>query len=303
MYWLEVSVRAHREAAESISELFSQEAYGGIAIDEEIIPNSAGDGFAYDLSRPVTIKAYLPVDDQAGEKVERLRQGLDHLSFLRPVEPLSLRRIAEEDWANAWKEFYHVLHVGRRLVIVPSWRAYTPGPGELTMTLDPGMAFGTGLHPTTRSCLLRLEEVVQPGVTVLDVGAGSGILSIAAARLGAGPILAVDSDGVAVRVARENAALNGLAGQIAVEQGSLPLPGEPQFDLVLANIIARVIQALAPHLARSLRPGGLLITSGIIAEHAAAVEESLQAAGLHLVQRYSDEDWVTLTLTTGAPTP
>ena len=302
MYWLEVSVRADREAVEAICEVFAREAYGGVAIDEDITPSPDGDGHAYDLDKPVTIKAYFPVDDEAGEKVERLRSALGHLSFLRPVEALMTRRLAEEDWANAWKEHYHVLHIGQRLVIVPSWREYAPAPGEAVLRLDPGMAFGTGLHPTTQACLERLETLVEPGMSVLDVGTGSGILGIAAARLGAASVLAVDTDPVAVAAARGNVALNGLVDVIAVREGSLPLPaawGASAFDLVLANIIGRVIMELAGHLVRAVRPGGIVIASGIIVEQAQAVEEHLLAAGFRRLRDDTDGDWVTLTLTVG----
>jgi ribosomal protein L11 methyltransferase len=297
MYWLEVSVRADREAVEAVSAVFAEYAYGGgVAIDEDITPAPDGDGFTYNLDKPALIKAYIAVDDQAGETVERLRSALDHLSFLRPISPLSVQRLAEDDWANAWKEHYHVLHIGARLVIVPSWREHQPQAGEVVLQLDPGMAFGTGLHPTTRSCLLRLEQTVAPGAAVLDVGTGSGILAIAAARLGASSVLAMEIDPVAVKAARANVELNGLQRVITVRQGSLPLPEPAQFDLVVANIIARVIAQLAVPLAQAVRAGGLLIASGVIADQAPMVEERLQQAGLRLVQRDVDGDWITLTL-------
>ncbi len=275
MYWLEVSVRAEREAVEAVSGVFAEYCYGGVAIEEDITPAHDGDGYAYNLDRPLTVRAYIPVDDQAGEKVERLRSVLDHLSFLRPVEPLSVRQLAEEDWANAWKEHYHVLRISRRLVIVPTWRDYQPPVDDVVIHLDPGMAFGTGLHPTTRACLERLEDTVAPGMSVLDVGTGSGILALAAARLGATRVVALDMDPVAVAAAQANVVHNGLARVIEVRQGSLPLARPERFDIVVANIIARVIAELAPALAQAVRSGGVLIASGIISERAAAVEGAL----------------------------
>jgi ribosomal protein L11 methyltransferase len=297
--WLEVSVLADREAAESLSAVFAEYAYaGGVAIDEDITPSEEGDGFSYNLDRPVRVKAYIAVDDQSGEKVERLRSALDHLSFLRPVQPLSIRQMAEDDWANAWKEHYHVLHIGRRIVIVPSWREYTPVSGDVVLRLDPGMAFGTGLHPTTCGCLERLEEVITPGMCVLDVGTGSGILAIAAARLGAKPVIAVEIDAIAVAAARGNVALNGMRDAIEIRHGSLPVSGEPaRFDVVVANIIARVIAELAQPLAAALRPGGVLIASGIIGEREDMAVQALCGAGLALKRRDVDGDWRTLTLT------
>ncbi len=302
MYWLEVSVRADREAAEAISGILAEEAYGGIAIDEEITPAADGDGWTYTCGRPVTIKAYLPMDDEAGEKVQRVQAALGHLAFLRPVGPLSVRRLAEEDWANAWKEHYHVLHVGRRLVIVPSWREYAPHQDEVVIRLDPGMAFGTGLHPTTRACLERIEELTGPSTSVLDVGTGSGILAIAAAQLGAAPVWAVDTDPVAVASARANVALNGLTSAITVREGTVPLPfglAPAPFDVVVANIIARTILELSAPLAQAVRPGGTLVASGLIAEHAQAVEERLLSIGFRVRQKDTDGGWTTLTLRAG----
>jgi len=297
MQWIEVSVRSEREAAEAVSAVLAEQAWGGgVAIDEDITPSADGDGFDYNLDKPVLIKCYLPVDDQAGERIEHMRAALDHLSFLRPIESLVVRHVADEDWANAWKEHYHVLHVGRRLVIAPTWREYAAQPGELVIRLDPGMAFGTGLHPTTRLCLERLEDTVRPGMSVLDVGTGSGILALAAAQLGAGAVLAVETDPVAVSAAGDNVALNSLDGVIAVRQGSVPLAEPRRFDIVVANIIARVIAELADALAAALEPGGMLIASGIIAEREQMATDALQRAGLRLVRRDQDGDWLALTL-------
>ncbi len=296
MYWLEVSVRSDREAAEAVSATFAEYVYNnGVAIDEDVTPAADGDGFAYNLDQPVLVKGYIAVDDQAGEKVERLRCALDHLSFLRPVELLTVRRVAEEDWANAWKEHYHVLRLSRRLVVVPTWREYEPLADDLVLRLDPGMAFGTGLHPTTRMCMQRLEDLIEPGMSVLDVGAGSAILSLAAARLGAAQVLGVDIDPLAVEAAQANVALNRLGNVIAIELGSVPLARPAQYHVVVANIIARVIAELAVPLARTMHAGSLLIASGIIVEREQMVLDSLTKADLKLAQRDVDGDWLALT--------
>jgi ribosomal protein L11 methyltransferase len=232
------------------------------------------------------------------------------------VGPLAVRSLAEEDWANAWKEHYHVLHIGARTVIKPSWRAYAPQPGEVVIELDPGMAFGTGLHPTTRGCLALIERALRPGDRVLDVGTGSGILALAALRLGAASVLALDVSDAAVAAARANAAANGLAERLEVRHATLEgAAGEPflplspglavlgaeigTFDLVLANIIARVIAQLAPALLRALRPGGIVIASGIIAERLEEAAAPLRAAGLTDVRYEQDGDWFTLLGTRG----
>jgi ribosomal protein L11 methyltransferase len=196
-----------------------------------------------------------------------------------------------------------VLHVGRRLVIKPTWRDYEQGPNELVIELDPGMAFGSGLHPTTRLCLEALEDLLHPDATVLDVGTGSGILAIAAARLGASHVLALDTDHVAVQVARDNVVLNHVQFAVDVELGTIPLPSArsvrrcdfvhpPTADLILANILAETIIEFAPAWAASLNPDGTLIASGIVADRRDAVVNSLIANGLRLVTQRADGDWL-----------
>jgi len=315
--WLELSVAADQEAAESISELLAGYGYqGGVVIEPAWIPTEEGDGWvgapapgeqpppAYilDTSRPVVLRTYVPMDAQAEDIRQRVEQALWHLGQLRPVGPLQTRVLQEEDWANEWKKHYQVQRIGKRIVIVPSWLEYTPQPDDLILNLDPGMAFGTGLHPTTRLCLQLLERRMQPSLTVLDVGTGSGILAIAAVRLGAASVFALDNDPVAVEVARENVQRNGLSEQVAVELGSLGVADAPVqgigegYQLIVANIISHVLIALAQDLATALLPGGMLITSGIIQEREAEVIQALAAAGLQIQERVQEGDWVALVL-------
>lgn len=290
--WLELSVQVDREAVDSVAEVFSRYVYGGVAIEESITTYGDREGYQVNPTEPVTIRGYLPLDDSCGGMVTKIKEALDHLSFLRPIGDLTLRSLAEEDWANAWKEHFQVLKVGRRTVVVPSWHQYSPQDQEITIILDPGMAFGTGLHPTTRLCLVALEDYLRPGCRVLDLGTGSGILAIAAARLGAASVLALDTDAVAVEVAQRNVIANGLANTVRVAQGTLPQEREGPWDLVVANIIAQVIIALAGHLATAVTADGLLIVSGIIQERATAVESSLLAQGLAIVDKRADGDWL-----------
>ncbi len=296
MRWLEITVTAHREAVEALSELLSRYASGGVAIEEPIALLDDGQEYRVQLDQPVLVRAYLPVDGSEEEARQRIEEGLWHLKQIGSqfVAQLSTRMVAEEDWANAWKDYYHVTHIGQRVVIKPSWREYTPQPGEVVLELDPGMAFGTGLHPTTRMCLELIERYIQPGMRVLDVGTGSGILAIAAAKLGAASVLALDVSSVAVEAARANARANGLEERITVQPGTLE--GKPGgcYDLVLANIIARVIAELAPALGAALAPGGTLIASGIINERLALAEDALRAAGLDIVERVQEGDWFSL---------
>lgn len=312
-HWHELNVTCDPEAVEAVCELFSRYVAGGVAIEEPYTLHDDGQAHVPLAGAPVTIRAYVPDDEHGAEARARMEEGLWYLGRIDvgKVGTLTTRRVAEEDWANAWKEHYHVLRLGARTVIKPSWRTYEPQPGEVVVELDPGMAFGTGLHPTTRGCLRLVEQVVRPGDRVLDVGTGSGILALAALKLGAATVLALDVSEVAVQAAQSNAVANGLAGQMEVRHATLAgAAGEPylplppglallgdevgQFDLVLANIIARVIAQLAPALLRAVRPGGTLIASGIIAERLDEAEAPLRAAGLTNIRREQEDDWVTL---------
>ncbi len=292
MRWLELASRIDSEAAEAVSEVFSRVAAGGIAVEPDLIPG-ADDG--YRLGPNATVRGYIPIDESVSEKTRQVEEALWHLRAIWPVGELEVREIAEEDWASAWKAHYHTFRVGQRIVIRPSWLDDQPMDGDVLVSLDPGAAFGTGLHPTTRRCLEFLEQVIRPGHDVFDVGTGSGILAIAAIGLGARHVFAVDVDPIAVTTARENVAMNGLTAQITVDQGSVDHPaGEERFDVVVANIIARVILELAPRLVDRLRQGGTLIVGGVIAERAREVEQALTGLGL-MVQVIEDNDWFTFT--------
>lgn len=292
--WLELAVEADNEAVEAVTEVLSRFGYGeGVAIDQPFDQEKDGDNLRIATDRPFVVRTYVPDDEGAREKVAGLEEALWHLGRLRFVGPLTITERQEEDWANAWKEHYHVHRVGRRTVIRPPWREYAAQPDDIVLTLDPGMAFGTGLHPSTQLCLIALEGRMRPGMRVLDVGVGSGVLTIAAARLGAAAIDAVDVEAVAVRVTEENIARNALATPISVAVGSVELTARfaAKYDLVVANIIARIIVELAPALVAACAPGGRLITSGIIAERAEEVETALATAGLAAIERHVMGDW------------
>jgi ribosomal protein L11 methyltransferase len=285
MEWLEVSVLVETEVAEAVAEVLSRYAQRGVAIEAGPAGWSAG---------PVSVKAYLPADDALQATRRQVEEALWHLGQIRPIPAPTFRPVAETDWVEAWKERLNVLHVGRHVVIRPSWREYTPLPGDLVIQLDPGMAFGTGLHPTTQMCLVALEEWVGPDTEVLDLGTGSGILAIAAARLGARDVLAVDNDPEAVKTARENVAANAVEGPVSVVPGSLAeVTGN--YDLAVANILANVIvQMMQEGLAARIRPGGRLIATGILADQEPEVVAALEQEGLTLVERQQRDDWVCL---------
>lgn len=226
---------------------------------------------------PALVRVYLRATPDAEAARAALRAaGID--------AGVSVREVAEEDWAESWKEHFHVERFGKNVVIVPTWRTYDAGPGDAVVSLDPGMAFGTGQHETTRMCIEALERSVRPGMRALDVGCGSGILSLVAARLGA-RVTAVDVDADCVRITNENARLNDLEHAVEAREGSAGAawpfgdPARGAYDVVVANIIARVIVDLAPAFVDALAPRGRLIVSGVIGEREAEVRDALAAAG------------------------
>lgn len=285
MEWLEVSISVEAEVAEAVAEVLSRYAEHGVAIE-------AGPGGL--RAGPVVVRAYLPADDQLWAQRRRVEEALWHLGQIQHIPPPDYRTVAEEDWAEAWKERMSVLHVGRHLVIRPSWLDYQAGASETIIQLDPGMAFGTGLHPTTQICLAAIEELTRPEMRVLDLGTGSGILAIAAAKLGAARVLALDTDPVAVRTARENVSANNAQGAVEVAQGSLKdVPGD--YDLVVVNILAKTIIDMAQAgLAERVKAGGTLVAAGILAHQASQVVAALGDQGLALVEQRQAGDWACL---------
>jgi len=306
--WLELSIEVDQEAVEAVSEILSRAAAGGVSVEQPFSTEQEGLAALPIAGAPVTIRAYLPAIDMtaANAAIAKVRERLGHLTAfdLRPIGELQIQEVHEEDWATAWKEHFPVMRLGRRIVIKPTWRDYDPEPDDVIIALDPGMAFGTGLHPTTRLCLVGLErwsdEGIVEGATTFDVGSGSGILALGAALLGAGPVRAVDTDPIAVESTLENAARNGVT--ISAGQGSLPIDEGP-FDLVFANLVASLLVQLATELAATVRPGdgtpgsgGRLLASGIFIDREPEVRRAFAAAGLRVVKRDQETDWVALDL-------
>lgn len=295
--WIEVSISVDGEAAEAAAELFNRYGYQGVAIEHEgIEPEKIDDG---DLPPPtrLTVRAYLPEDDRVEESKRQLEAGLGYLNMMYPMPQPSYAIVDEQDWAEAWKAHYHPVRIGRHVLIRPLWIDVPLQENDIEIALDPGMAFGTGTHPTTQLCLEALEDVTPRGGTVLDLGTGSGILAIAAAKLGAGPILAVDNDPIAVKVTLENLEQNGVADKVVAAEGSLEsvLASHPPFDLIVVNILARVIIAMcAQGLGDTVKPGGYAVFSGIILEQADDVEAALRQTGLAPTKRRQQSDWVVI---------
>ena len=299
--WLELSIAADVEAVEAVSEILSRVAPGGATVEPAFELVEEGLGARLDPTRPSIVRAYVPARDPAAAEAAAAEasEALGHLQAfgLRPISDLTTRLVHEPDWAEAWKAHFPVLRVGRRLVIRPTWLTHDPRPGDVVLDLDPGMAFGTGLHPTTRLCLAALESVADRGAladaTVLDVGCGSGILAIAAAKLGAAQILGVDTDPIAVEATLANAATNGLAGRIDARLGSVPTGDGPR-DVILANLIAGVLVALAGGLRDDVRVGGTVLASGIFVDREDDVREAFGSVGLRATNRTAEGDWVAL---------
>jgi ribosomal protein L11 methyltransferase len=258
------------------------------------VPLGPEEGARLEPWRPTIVRLYLPEDSRLLQR--RAEIGLIIASLPFDVDRAE-RRVAAEDWSESWKEFFQVEHIGRHMVIRPTWRDYRTKPGETVIDLDPGMAFGTGQHPTTRLCLRAVEEMVEPGLTMLDLGCGSGILSIAAAKLGCRDILALDIEQIAVDTTRANALLNRVDSLIRAEIGTIErarsevMRRGKGFDLIVANISAAVVAGVAGDLTRALRAGGTFVGSGIVAERIDEVLLSLAAGGLHIERVESEAGW------------
>jgi ribosomal protein L11 methyltransferase len=295
--WIEVTLRVDGEAAEAAAEILNRYGYQGVSIEVEGIPPDTLDDGEAPPPGPLTLRAYLPDDARAPEAIRQLTDALGYMNMMYPMPAPEFRTVDEQDWAEAWKAHYQPVRIGQRLLIRPLWIDLEIGSDDLEIALDPGMAFGTGTHPTTQLCLEALEDMVRPGMTVLDLGCGSGILAIGAAKLGAHRILAVDIDPIAVTVTVENAAQNGVAERITAAEGSLEtvLQTGERFDLLAANILARVIIGMCEQgLGEVVKPGGLAVFSGIIAEQGDDVEAALRMTGLEPTRRRQLGDWIAI---------
>lgn len=305
MRWIEVSLETDGEAAEAIAEVLARYGHQGVAIEQAGFYIETWEDEVPPPERLI-VRAYFPDDERAPALKGQLDEALFQLGRLYPMPMPRYRFVDEQDWAEAWKVNYHPLRLGRHIFIRPSWvsEADAPAqPGDVVIALDPGMAFGTGTHPSTQLVLEAAEDLLEalPGASVLDLGCGSGILAIAAAKLGAAGVCALDTDPMAVRITGENAQLNGVGERIETELGSLDLlvntpSGAPRaFDVALVNILAKVIIAMCGQgLGEVVKPGGVAVFGGIILEQADDVESALRAAGLTPYRRRLSGDWVVI---------
>ncbi len=301
MRWLELTVEADVEAIEAISEIFGRLGRGAAVRPTRLVRDPHDELAAReDPAAPYLVTAHIPDDGEAPVAIDATERALWHLQAfgLRPIGPLQVVPVDDRDWLEAWKAGYAAQRIGR-VVIVPSWLTEQLGAGEVAVRLDPGMAFGTGLHPTTRGCLALLQEIDPLPARMLDIGSGSGILGLAALLLGVGDVTALDTDPLAVEATRANAEANDLGERMTVLRGTLspePTSGLGRFPLITANLVAALLVELAPGLAAHLEPGGTLLASGIIAPRADEVLGALAGQGLSPVHRLDDGEWVSLRL-------
>ena len=283
--------------------MMDQGATGTMTEDRADIPDPSKPHGIWEIIDPkllesmpedVLVHGWFDPSDRWPERLAGLQAGLAHLTEAFPGYGslfLESRSIPDENWGENWKQFYHPLRAGNHLVIRPSWEPVTPLPGDHVITLDPGMAFGSGYHDTTVLCLSLLEKYLRPGDRVIDVGTGSGILAIGAAMLGAADVLAIDIDPDAVRVAEQNVAINGVSEKIRVREGDLLKQTDDSCEICVANIIADIILSFAAPLKTHITPGGLLICSGIILERREEVRAALLAAGYEIMEEKATEEW------------
>ena len=280
MTWKEISIGVPHEYVEPISYLFSR--YGRGLVMESDGPDR------------IMLKTYLPANSR--QRLARIEVGVKLVSLIEALGELTFKEVTEEGWQEAWKSHFDLLKIGRSLVIKPTWIDYQPEAEDIVIEIDPGMAFGTGYHPTTYTCLEAMEQLLKAGASVLDLGTGSGILAIAAVRLGASSVVAMDIDSQAIRAARQNLRRTRTLQKTALVQGSLPHPkaAPGQFDFAVANISARAICDRAPFIVSALGEKGILIASGMLRSQAQEVSDTLAGLGFSAVQQWFRDDWVTL---------
>jgi len=281
--WQELSITVPHEYVEPISYLFGRYGKG---VSTEL----AGKG-------KVLLRTYLTTGSR--QRMARIDVGVRLVGAIEPIGDLEIRELPEdEDWMESWKSNFGILRIGKRLVIKPTWLEldYTASPDDIVIEIDPGIAFGTGYHPTTDTCLQAMEQHIAPGMTVLDLGTGSGILTIAAVKLGAGLVTALDIDSQAVTAARRNFKRLGINKQVRLGQGSVPHPTAPagDFDLAVANISARGVADRCPFILTALKPGALFIASGLLNTQKEEVAAVVEPLGFSLISEWPQEEWTTL---------
>lgn len=306
MKWCEISIQTSHEAVELIAEIFRDLGASGVVIEDPELVNDYITSGKWDYTdipiaketEVVVEKAYLPVNGELEGRIQTLQQEIKALES-RGVNTapavLTTTELQDEDWSDTWKQYFHTEKPGERVVIKPTWEEYAPQGDEVVIELDPGAAFGTGTHATTSMCIRQLEKLVKPGMTVFDVGTGSGILSIISAKLGAKNIQAVDYDDSVLKIVEENLEQNNVQDIISVAQSDLMQNVHGKAELVIANIIADIIIRLFDQLDEHLEQGGTLLTSGIIEDRIEDVLAAAEKHGYGVVERLENKGWACIT--------
>ena len=297
MNWIEIKLTVDGEAAEAVADLLQRYGHQGVSIEQIGTMPDAWDEDNIPEPETLLIRAYLQEDERAPAAKQQLEDALGHMNMMYPMPTPIYTVVDDTDWGEAWKQHYRPICIGKNILIRPLWIDVESEPDQIEIALDPGMAFGTGTHPTTQLCLESLEGIVEPGMSVLDLGCGSGILSIAAAKLGASSIYAIDIDPLAEKTTSDNAEQNGVADKVSAAVGSLEtvLESDQQFDLIVVNILARIIlEMCGQNLGATVRPGGQAIFSGIIQDQVDDVEKGLRQTGLEPINRRIQGDWVSI---------
>lgn len=295
--WIEVTLTVEAELAEAVAEVLARFVVNGVAVEQEVIYNDAEEVSAQ--AGAIRVYGYFSTTHHAAEKRKQIEEALWHLSQIQPLPEPTFRILPDEDWMSVWKQHYHPIPVGERLLVLPAW-VEQGDPGRICVHIDPSMAFGTGTHPSTQLCMELLDKHVRPDQPVIDIGCGSGILSIAALKLGASQALAVDIDQEALHATAENAARNGVLARLEIGKGSVQEILNMRFPIVhapvvVANILASVIIGLFNDgLARLVERYGVLILAGILETQAEEVALTACSHGMELVERRSRGDWVAL---------
>jgi len=304
--WTEISIKTSQEGADIAAQAFYEVGITGLVIeDPDELSQLSKEEFFWDYidesmvetsDGTVVIKAYLSSDSSLGEKLSLIK---DKINWLKNRDlgvdlgslDIELTSVREEDWSNTWKKYYKPMKVSDRIVIKPSWETYNKKKGQVILTLDPGMAFGTGTHETTMLCMQAIDQYIRPDHSLIDIGCGTGVLSIGALLLGAKAATAIDLDGNAVEIARKNAQINKVLDRMTLVHGNLLDEIEGSYDIVVANIIADVIIELSQYVTNYIKAGGLFISSGIIHERLDEVIEQIESVGLIIEKVAKMGEW------------
>lgn len=304
MKWIEVQIKTTAEAVETVSSILYEAGVGGLVIEDpnDIISYANSDenwdyieaSLLEQQYEGVVVKAYFPESEDLIDKIELIKQNIEKIpqyNLDKGLGEVTTSEVYEKDWADSWKKYYKPKKIGDKIVVKPSWEDYEREDNDIIIELDPGMAFGTGTHETTIMCIKQLEKYIKSGHTVFDIGCGSGILSVAAAKLGAERVIGVDLDELSIKVSNENAKINHVDSIIDVRHGNLLDVVKEKANVIVSNIVAEIIAILSKDIPKFLEKNGIFITSGIIHEKIDMVKEAMMEEGLDIIDTITMGEW------------